>query len=109
MIYKVRANFKTETAADYFNRLYDGTIQNQRPDGQEIVNAMKRAIVTADKTVEWSEKCYCSTPLAHERATVLDNYFDILSTEEIDAYQTYDGQPFLDYLKQLVAKDSKHQ
>ena len=26
--------------------------------------------------VRWSEMCFCDPPLAHERATVLDHYFD---------------------------------
>ena len=84
MIYKVRAKLKTETAADFLKKLTDGTILSQRPDGAEMVNSMNRAVVTVEESVEWSEQCFCSTPLAHERATVLDTYFEGILTEPID-------------------------
>ena len=106
MIYKVRARFKTATAADFLEKLTDGTIQNQRPDGAEMVRSMNRAVVTTDGSIEWSEKCYCSTPLAHERATVLDSHFEDLSTDLIDDYRDYEGEPFMGYLKQLASPPS---
>ncbi len=102
MIYKVRARFKTATAADFLEKLTDGTIQDQRPDGAEMVRSMNHAVVAADGSIEWSEKCYCGTPLAHERATVLDSYFEELSTDLIDDYRDYEGKPFMAYLKQLA-------
>lgn len=102
MIYKVCARLKTGTAADFLEKLTDGTIENLQPDGAEMVASMKRAVVTADGSVKWSEKCFCITPLAHERATVLDRYFEDLSTEPIDDYRNYKGQPFIGYLKQLA-------
>ena len=102
MIYKVRAKLKTETAADFLKKLTDGTILSQRPDGAEMVNSMNRAVVTVEESVEWSEQCFCSTPLAHERATVLDTYFEGILTEPIDDYRYYEGEPFMGYLKQIV-------
>jgi hypothetical protein len=53
--------------------------------------------------VEWSETCYCSPPLAHERETVLDHHFHGLSTREIGAYQRYEGTPLMDHLQRLSA------
>ncbi len=102
MFYKVCARFRTGTAADFLERLSDGTIQNLQPDGAEMVASMNRAVVSADGSVEWSEQCFCSTPLAHERATVLDTYFEDLSTELIDGYRAHEGEPFMGYLKQLA-------
>ena len=102
MIYKVRARFKAATAADFLAKLTDGTIQNLRPDGAEMVRSMHRAVVAADGSIEWSEKCYCGTPLAHERATVLDTYFEDLTTDLIDDYRGYPGEPFMAHLKQLA-------
>ena len=102
MIYKVRARFKTATSAAFLDRLTDGSVAGQRPDGAEIVASMNRAVVTASGYVEWSERCYCPTPLHHERQTVLDDHFDTISTEVIDEIQHYDGQPFMNYLKQLA-------
>ena len=54
-------------------------------------------------TIEWSEACYCETPLQHERSTVYDRFFDGLTTEPVDGYQSHDGRPFLDYLDGLAS------
>ncbi len=37
MHYTITARFKPDTAADFYRRLRDGTIENQKPDGKEIV------------------------------------------------------------------------
>ena len=102
MYYKVTAQFKIETAKNFHQKLSDGTIAQQKPDGQEIVDSMKRAVVTDNDVVQWSEVCYCSTPLAHERETVLDKHFDNITTEEIDEYRNYQGIPFMSYLEELI-------
>ena len=102
MIYKVSGRFNAETAASLLQKLTDGTIEQQRPDGAEIVASMNRAVVTPSGHVQWSELCYCQPPLQHERATVLDHHFDDLSTEAINVHQHDDGRPFMDYLKKLA-------
>ena len=43
MHYTITARFKLETAAEFYRRLTDGTIENQKPDGKEIVASMRRA------------------------------------------------------------------
>ena len=63
---------------------------------------MKRAVVNGAGEVEWSEQCYCSPPLAHERETVLDLHFEDLSAEPVEAYETYKGTPFMAYLEALA-------
>ena len=45
MIYKVQAKIIEEKIPEFFSKLTDGTISNQKPDGQEIVAAMKRAVI----------------------------------------------------------------
>ena len=102
MIYKVNARFKEASAAEYQRKLLDGTIGSQKPDGPEIADSMNRAVVKESGEVEWSELCYCNSPLAHERETVLDDHFDDISTEAIEAYQEYEGRPFMDYLAELA-------
>ena len=59
---------------------------------------MNRAVINDAGRVEWSETCYCETPLMHERATVYDHFFDAITTAEVDGYQEHVGQPFMDYL-----------
>ncbi len=63
---------------------------------------MERAVVNANGVVEWSEMCFCPSPLHHERATVLDRHFEDIVTEPIDGHTTYEGESFLNYQKVLV-------
>jgi len=102
VIYRVTARFKPATAGELRRRLDDGTIAAQQPDGQEMVDSLRRAVVKDDGWVMWSERCYCQPPLTHERATILDHYFDDIVTRPIEDYQEYDGRPFMDYLDALV-------
>ena len=51
--------------------------------------------------VQWSEMCFCNPPLAHERATVLDRYFDDIDTTPIEDYERYSGELFLERLQKL--------
>ncbi len=106
MFYVVRARLKKEAAADFRRSLLDGTIAGQRPDGSEIVDSMKRAVVTDAGDIEWSEVCYCPTPLAHERKTVYDHHFDDMTTEVVDGYQQHTGRPFMDYLEEVAGASS---
>ena len=95
MIYKVKARFKEDSAHEYCRKLLDGT---------EWVVSMNRGVVKESGEIEWSEQCYCNTPLAHERQTVIDHYFYGISTEVIDGYQEYEGRPFMDYLNELAGR-----
>ena len=102
MIYRVTATFKPDTASELRQRLEDGSIAAQQPDGQEMVDSLHRAVVTDTGQVTWSELCYCQPPLAHERATVLDDHFDDFTTEAVEDYERYDGRPFMEYLDAMV-------
>lgn len=102
MMYRVRATFRTQSAMDFYRRLRDGSIANQRPDGAEIVASMERAVVNEDGRIEWTERCYCDPPLAHERATVLDAHFEDFQIEPVDGHEKFAGVPFMDYLRSLV-------
>ena len=82
--------------------LTDGTISNQRPDGPELVASMERAVVNDKGDAEWSEMCFCPSPLLHERTTVLDRYFDNLTTEPIEDHQKYAGHSFMNHLRGLA-------
>ena len=52
MIYKVKAKYKPHHLAGFYQRLTDGSISNQKPDGKEIVASMKRAVIAAPGNVE---------------------------------------------------------
>ncbi len=98
MIYKVKAKFDYDKAKEFQVKLTDGTIQNQRPDGPEIVNSMNRATIDDKGDVNWTELCYCPTPLLHERATVFEKYFTDINTEPIEDYKTFEGKSFMEKL-----------
>jgi len=98
MIYKVTAKFFDNKAKEFYLKLTDGSIQNQNPDGPEMVESMHRASIGELGLIMWSELCYCDPPLAHERSTVLDNYFTEITTKPIDGYEEYAGDSFWDYL-----------
>ena len=102
MYFAVKARFNDQTASEFFRKLTDGTIQNQKPDGNEIVKSMHRAKIDDSGVVRWSEVCYCSSPLQHERQTVYDHHFTELETEEIEDYIEYEGESFFEYLQRLM-------
>jgi hypothetical protein len=107
VIYHVRARFRPETAKDLLRQLGDGTIAKQVPDGAEIVASMERAVVSEDGVVEWTELCFCPTPLQHERSTVLDTYFDDITTERVSTHQKFEGSPFMEHLETHADKSSQ--
>jgi hypothetical protein len=99
MIYKVRAKIIEEKLGDFYKKLTDGTIQDQRPDGEEIVDSMKRAKITKPGFIEWFEMCFCPTPLKHERETQYDNYFSEIETKLVKDYGEVDGKSFWSYME----------
>ena len=99
MHYVVTARLKPETAADLLRKLTDGTVANQKPDGEEIVQSMHRATIDDDGFVRWSEVCYCPTPLEHERATVYDHHFEEIQTKPVEEYVEFKGEPLMEHLK----------
>ena len=98
MLYAIRARPRTSELGRFWELLNDGTIQSQEPDGREIIDSMKRAVINGDK-VEWHETCYCTPPLRRERATVYDRFFDAMLIEPIEAPIHLDGQSFWDRLR----------
>jgi hypothetical protein len=99
VFYSVKAQFIEEKLGELYQKLTDDTIQNQKPDGPEIVSSMKRAKITAPKTIQWSEMCFCPTPLKHEQVTVYDHFLTNFETQTIDDYVEFEGEPFFDFLE----------
>ncbi|MDH3611604.1 MAG: hypothetical protein OEM79_07585 [Nitrosopumilus sp.] len=105
MFYSVKAQYNEEKMGEFYQKLTDGTIQNQKPDGYEVVNSMKRAKITAPKIIQWSEMCFCPTPLKHERQTIYDQFLTDFETKTIEDYVEFDGESFFD----LLEKNFKNQ
>ena len=102
MFYRVTAKLRQDTSVELHKKLHDGTIRNQQPDGEEIVDALNRAVVTESGFTRFSIKCFCSSPLAHERLTIFDQHFEQLRTEPVKGYENYEGSSFMAHLAQLV-------
>ena len=107
MNYSVKAQYIEEKMGEFYQKLTDGTIQNQKPDGQEIINSMKRAKITAPKMIQWSEMCFCPTPLKHERETIYNNFLTDLETKTIADYVEFNGESFFDFLEKQFKKRKK--
>ena len=99
MNYKVQARYIEDKAGEFFQKLTDGTIASQQPDGAEIVSSMKKAKIVGEGIIEWFETCYCDTPLKHERETVYDLYLTDITTDLVDARGKIKGESFWDYLQ----------
>ena len=95
MLYAVRARFIPEKLEEFRAKLKDGSIRGQKPDGEEICASMMRARVTKPGLVQWTEECYCATPLQHERETVYDHYFTELTATEVPEHAEYEGDSFM--------------
>lgn len=103
MIYEVEAKLIADKCGEFRLGLTDGTIARQRPDGSEIVASMTRARISESGSVRWTETCYCGTPLAHERETVLDRYFSDIRTTPVDGHLDFEGEPLMDRLRVMAA------
>ena len=103
-IYSIRARFNEEKMKEFYQKLIDGTIQNQKPDGQEIINSMNRAKITEPNVIQWSEMCFCSPPLLHERQTVYDHFLTDIETKVINEYEEYEGDSFMGFLAEQNKK-----
>ena len=83
--YLVRAKPKPERLGELQDRLQEGAFIGLRPFGKALTDSLKEARTQSDGIAIWEEEDYCSPPLAEERAAVLDNYFDEISVELLDA------------------------
>jgi len=99
MKYRVKAKPIQEKLSDFYKALTDGSIENQRPDGSEIVAAMRRARVTGPGVIEWYETCHCPTPLQHERETVYDQYLTDIETVLAEETTVIAGESFWSILE----------
>ncbi len=101
MIYQVKAKFRYGRAQEFYQKLTDGSIEKQQPDGPEMMSSMNRAIIDDNGNINWTELGYCPTPLKHERATVYDKYFTDLKTELISDHKIIKGKSFIEKLSKF--------
>jgi hypothetical protein len=85
-LYVVRAKPKGELMADLKKELNSGKISKIRPFGEELRHGLENARMHAGYAY-WVEEDYCSPPLAMERKSVLDRYFEDLTVERIESQE----------------------
>ncbi|NWF68386.1 MAG: hypothetical protein HXY40_04815 [Chloroflexi bacterium] len=61
-----------------------GGIRAMRPFGGELQTCLENARLDPEGFALWEENCYCTPPLAQERAAVLDQYFVDIQTKTIE-------------------------
>jgi hypothetical protein len=105
MKYAVRAKPRIDKLPRLWTILNDGTVEQQEPDGREILASMRRAVIV-DGEVKWFETCYCTPPLRHERSTVFDQFFTNLDIKPLTNLAPLGGERFWDYLQDYSNKTS---
>lgn len=105
MKYAVRAKPRIDNLPRFWAILNDGTIERQDPDGKEILASMKRAVIVNGEA-RWSETCYCTPPLRHERSTVYDQFFTNVEIKPLTNLAPLGGERFWDYLQDHSNKAS---
>lgn len=83
-LYVVKAKPKADSMADLRNELNSGSISKLRPFGEEPQDCLENARIYAGYAY-WVEEDYCSPPLAMERESVLDRYFDEITVELVES------------------------
>jgi hypothetical protein len=83
-LYIVRAKPKEELMAGLRDKINSGKISKLRPFGEELQHGLENARIYAGYAY-WVEEDYCSPPLAMERESVLDHYFDDITVERIES------------------------
>ena len=82
--YLVRAKMKPGGKAELEELLQGTAIDEMKPFGAALAASL-RAARDDGETAVWEETCHCSSPLKAERAAVLDEYFDRIETETVEA------------------------
>ncbi|MEM6894890.1 MAG: hypothetical protein AAF554_14445 [Bacteroidota bacterium] len=88
-------------------KLTDGSIEQQKPDGPEIIRAMKSATIDENGFVNWTQRCFCRTPLKHERKTVYDFFFETMKVTVILKHEIIEGVSFMDKLSSITQKSNQ--
>ena len=86
-LYLVRAKPRNELV-DLRKEMDSGKISKLRPFGETLQHSLDNArIDDKDGYALWVEEDYCSPPLAMERESVLDRYFNDIIVERVESKQ----------------------
>ena len=95
--YIVRAKLKNDLSG-LRKELEVGKILKMRPFGETLHHSLENArFDTNNSYAMWVEEDYCSPPLAMERESMLDRYFDDITVERVvseeDGWKSLDDKP----------------
>jgi hypothetical protein len=112
-IYLVRARPRKELLENLQKDLSSGKISKMRPFGHTLQYSLENARIDNENPdyALWVEEDYCSPPLAMERESVLDQYFNdiaVLRVEsEDEAWNKINHKPSLWNKKQEVPHEHR--
>lgn len=83
--YLVTARPIAERSAALLENLRKRVYVSIRPFGKAMTYSLENARLREDGYATWEEEDYCSPPLAQERASALDEFFDELEVTPVRA------------------------
>ncbi|WP_148681546.1 hypothetical protein [Candidatus Nitrososphaera gargensis] len=81
-LYLVRAKPRKDLMKSLRQELDSGSISRLKPFGEELHHGLDNARADGSYAY-WVEEDYCSPPLAMERASMLDRYFDEITVDPV--------------------------
>jgi hypothetical protein len=98
-LYLVRAKPKNDLS-ELRKELDSGKISRLRPFGESLHHGLQNArFDNSSNYVMWVEEDYCSPPLAMERESVLDRYFEDITVERVSSqkvgWKSLDDMPMV--------------
>jgi hypothetical protein len=86
-LYMVKARPRKELLENLQNDLNTGKISKMRPFGHALQYSLENARIDNENPdyALWVEEDYCSPPLAMERESVLDQYFNDIEALRIES------------------------
>jgi hypothetical protein len=85
--YLVRARPRKEILENLQHELNSGKISKMRPFGRALQYSLENARIDTENSdyALWVEEDYCSPPLAMERESVLDQYFNDIDIQRVES------------------------
>ena len=87
-LYVVKARPRKELLENLHNDLSSGKILKMRPFGRALQYSLENARIDDNENpgyAVWVEEDYCSPPLAMERESVLDQYFNDIEVVNVES------------------------
>jgi len=86
-LYMVKARPRKELLENLHNDLSSGKISKMRPFGRALQYSLENARIDNESPdyAIWVEEDYCSPPLAMERESVLDQYFNDIAVSRVES------------------------